>query len=62
MLPEGLVWQLIGGYSLSLRATACIPGLSEAEAEAGVKDSAEDGSVTRIVHQNPLFDSIEYER
>ena len=46
----------------SLRATACILCLSEAEAEAGVEDRAEDRSVAGIVHQNPFIDSIEYER
>ena len=35
---------------------------TEADAEAGVEDSAKDGSVTVIVHQNPFGDSIEYER
>ena len=41
----------------SLRATACIPSLSEAE--AGVKEGVEDISVAGIVHQNPFVNSIE---
>ena len=32
-----------------MRATACILSLAEAEAEAGVEDSAEDGSIVDIV-------------
>ena len=46
----------------SLRATSCILSLTEAEAEAGVEDGAEDGSFTSVVHQNLFVYSREYER
>ena len=46
----------------SLRPTACIRGLAEAEAEASVEDGTEDGSIVGNVHQDPFVDFIEYER